>query len=84
VLEDLGYEPRAEGTGVELVNCPFHALAEDHPDLVCAMNLDLMTGMLAGLDHAGLDATLDPGQGRCCVRFREVPRRRAQSARPEA
>ncbi len=83
VLEELGYEPRPDAGGVELVNCPFHALAEDHPDLVCTMNLELMMGLLTGLDHAGLDAGLDPGPSRCCVRFRDVPRRRPRQVRPE-
>src|SRR5690348_17176182 len=35
VLEDAGFEPRAEGDEVVLVNCPFHALARAHPELVC-------------------------------------------------
>ena len=30
VLADCGYEPRAEGDAVTLVNCPFHALAQEH------------------------------------------------------
>ena len=80
VLEELGYEPGVDGGGIELANCPFHALAEEYSQLVCGMNLELMTGMLVGLEHPGLDASLDPGPGRCCVRIRELPRHRTEKA----
>ncbi len=81
VLEELGYEPRFGTAGVELANCPFHALAEDYTELVCGMNLELMAGVLAGLGHPGLEAGLDPAPGRCCVRLRARPRRRAAQAK---
>lgn len=80
VLEDLGYEPAPGAGGVELANCPFHALAGDYPELVCGMNLELMAGMLVGLGQPGLEACLDPGPGKCCVRLRSRPRRRAGNA----
>ncbi|HVX23583.1 MAG TPA: helix-turn-helix domain-containing protein [Acidimicrobiales bacterium] len=67
VLAENGYEPRAEGPLVTLANCPFHLLTEEHRDLVCTMNHELISGVA---DQAGLprDATrLDPGKGRCCV-----------------
>lgn len=73
VLEELGYEPRPEGRGVELANCPFHALAADYTVLVCGMNLELMGGMLAGLGPSGLEACADPVPGKCCVRLRPLP-----------
>ena len=75
VLEELGYEPRVGDGGLELANCPFHALAETYTELVCGMNLELMTGMLLGLRHPGLDARLDAAPGMCCVRIRESSRR---------
>lgn len=81
VLEELGYEPRFGAAGVELANCPFHALAEDYTELVCGMNLDLMAGLLAGLGHPGLEAFLDPAPGKCCVRLRARPPRRAGQAK---
>jgi predicted ArsR family transcriptional regulator len=74
VLEQSGFEPRAEGDDVVLVNCPFHALAVRHPELVCGMNLRLLEGVLSGVGDDG-EARLDPGEGRCCVRLR--PRRAA-------
>ena len=39
VLETQGFEPRIEDDAVTLANCPFHALARAHTDLVCGMNL---------------------------------------------
>ncbi|MCA1692316.1 MAG: transcriptional regulator [Actinobacteria bacterium] len=80
VLQELGYEPRLEPGGLELANCPFHALAEHFAQLVCGMNLELMTGMVAGLGNPGLDARLDPGPGLCCVRIRQRPRPASEAA----
>jgi predicted ArsR family transcriptional regulator len=66
-LESSGYQPRTEDDAVVLVNCPFHALAEEHTGLVCGMNLHLLDGLVTELDEAGLRARLDPGPDRCCV-----------------
>lgn len=52
---------------MRLRNCPFQALAQDHPDLVCGMNLSMATGLLAGLGAGSLEARLDPQPGMCCV-----------------
>jgi predicted ArsR family transcriptional regulator len=67
LLAELGYEPRLERNAITLRNCPFHALAEEHRDLICAMNHELMRGVAeaAGLDVSA--ARLDPAPGRCCV-----------------
>jgi predicted ArsR family transcriptional regulator len=67
VLEEHGYEPRADPDGLTLANCPFHALARDYTELVCGMNRDLIAGLLAGLGQTSLQAQLDPAPGRCCV-----------------
>jgi predicted ArsR family transcriptional regulator len=68
VLDEHGFEPIESPRGtVRLGNCPFDALAKRHPDLVCAMNLSLIEGLLAGLAATGLAARLDPRPGRCCV-----------------
>ena len=71
VLIDCGYEPRRDGADVTLVNCPFHALAEDYTDLVCGMNLQLLSGLVDGLEDAHLEARLEPTPGLCCVRLGE-------------
>jgi predicted ArsR family transcriptional regulator len=70
VLNHAGYEPKpGPGDSVQLANCPFHELATRHPGLVCAMNLHLLRGVVAGLGVPG-DARLEPGEGRCCVTIR--------------
>ena len=70
VLEEQGYEPRPDGSEIVLVNCPFHGLVEDHRELVCGMNLDLLTGLVEQLPAAGLRAHLEPSETACCVRLR--------------
>jgi predicted ArsR family transcriptional regulator len=70
LLEEHGFEPRADGDGVVLGNCPFHVLARRHTQLVCGMNLHLLDGVLAAVAGSGFEAALDPAEGRCCVRLR--------------
>jgi predicted ArsR family transcriptional regulator len=69
VLDDEGYETREDLAGLTLANCPFRALAAEHTDLVCGMNLAIMEGMLERLDRLRWAAVLDPAEGRCCVRL---------------
>jgi predicted ArsR family transcriptional regulator len=69
-LETVGFEPRTEDDGaITLANCPFHTLAQEHTELVCGMNLQLLDGVLVGAAPSGLTAQLEPGPGRCCVRM---------------
>lgn len=68
VLAELGYEPTADAHGTALVNCPFHALAADHTEVVCAANLAYLSGVA---EATGVDpdrVSLAPSAGRCCVR----------------
>ncbi len=69
VLEHYGFEPRTEDGSVVLGNCPFHALAREHTQTVCGMNLHLLGGILEGLRETGYTAHLAPEPGRCCVRL---------------
>ncbi|MFE7393985.1 helix-turn-helix transcriptional regulator [Streptomyces sp. NPDC057582] len=69
VLEENGFEPRGDGDAIVLGNCPFHALAREHTQTVCGMNLHLLRGVLKGLDESGLQACLAPRPGHCCVRL---------------
>lgn len=67
LLAEHGYEPRISDSLITLANCPFHVLAEEHRDLVCGMNHELLCGVA---EEAGLPASaarLDPAPGRCCV-----------------
>ena len=68
-LEANGYEPRSRGGEVVLANCPFHALAEEQRELVCGMNLDLLSGMADALGDGVLTARPEPSDDTCCVRL---------------
>ncbi len=67
VLASHGYEPRVENGVVILNNCPFRILAEDHRELVCGMNYEVIVGLLEAVDMPEASAQLDPAPGRCCV-----------------
>jgi predicted ArsR family transcriptional regulator len=70
-LEERGYEPFEDEAGViRLRNCPFHRLAAQHRDLVCAMNEAYLDGLLEGMRRGDLTAELEPEPGRCCVAIR--------------
>ena len=68
-LERQGYEPRQDDGEVLLVNCPFHALVDDQRELVCGMNLDLLSGMTDAIGDDVLRARLEPSEHTCCVRL---------------
>jgi predicted ArsR family transcriptional regulator len=68
-LAERGYEPREQQGTLRLRNCPFHALVDDHRDLVCGMNLALAEGILDGLGDDEAHARLDRQPGLCCVAF---------------
>jgi predicted ArsR family transcriptional regulator len=67
ILAAQGYEPRIQDGDVVLANCPFHALAREHTELVCGMNHDVINALLDELGVPGVTARLDPAPGRCCV-----------------
>jgi predicted ArsR family transcriptional regulator len=63
-LDSFGFAPEAKTAGgkrqILLRHCPFRESASKHPEVVCAVHLGLMRGMLAELD-APIDADqLDP------------------------
>ncbi|MER6186142.1 helix-turn-helix domain-containing protein [Streptomyces sp. NPDC001652] len=72
LLERYGFEPRDEDGAIVLGNCPFHALARDHTETVCGMNLHLLRGVLDGLGERAYAACPSPSPGRCCVRLEPV------------
>ena len=68
VLEDHGFEPYRDQPGVvALRNCPFHALAQEAPELVCEMNRSFIDGMLRGMGNENVRAVLACKPGDCCV-----------------
>jgi len=72
LLRERGYEPYVDDAGaIRLRNCPFHAVAQSHPEVVCDMNLSLLGSILAGLD-TDVEAVLEPGPGRCCVAIKPI------------
>jgi predicted ArsR family transcriptional regulator len=75
LLTRNGYEPAPteDGTELELVNCPFDRLARDHTDLVCGMNLALVTGAVDALGCQHVQTRLEPAADLCCVRARRMP-----------
>ncbi len=78
VLTGAGYEPEVQPVGdVCLLNCPYDALARDHRDLTCGMNLAWAQGVVDGLGERGIAVELAPEPGRCCVVFHPVPERAA-------
>jgi predicted ArsR family transcriptional regulator len=75
-LEQLGFEPAAQGPGGDLVlrNCVFRELSESHRELVCGMNAALVRGLLAGAQLRSLRVEGRPVEERiaessCCVRI---------------
>lgn len=66
-LAAYGYEPFRDGPVLRLRNCPFHALAEAHRELVCGMNRALLDGVVGGMGAGGLEARRDFRPGHCCV-----------------
>jgi predicted ArsR family transcriptional regulator len=76
LLSGLGYEPRpAPGECIDLLNCPFHELAETERETVCSMNLALLQGVTEVVAGAHV-AVPEQRAGYCCVRL--VPDERAQ------
>ena len=70
VLRRAGYEPQVEAGGtVCLRNCPYGAVAADHQDVTCGMNLAWAEGVVDGLGAGEIDVELAPEPGRCCVIF---------------
>ena len=73
-LTGAGFEPKLEqSTGtVSLRNCPYNALATEHRDLTCRMNLAWAQGVVDGWQGPAT-TELDPAPGRCCVTFHTAP-----------
>jgi predicted ArsR family transcriptional regulator len=66
-LREHGFEPWRDAHGtLRLRNCPFRALASRYPQVVCAMNLAMVEGVISGLG-GGRPPRLEPLPGQCCV-----------------
>lgn len=64
LFAELGFEPELVQDGqdlqIRLHACPFRAVAEHHPDVVCSMHLGLLRGALAELGASATATTLRP------------------------
>jgi predicted ArsR family transcriptional regulator len=60
LLDVEGFAPTQEGTTILMHRCPFHDLAEAHPEVVCAAHRGLVCGALAQLDAPLLIRDLRP------------------------
>ena len=87
LLDQEGFEATQRGERVEMRRCPFYALAEGSPQVICTLHHGVIDGALAetGTDEevGRLDPFVEPG---LCVahirrRLRPATRRAAQPAR---
>ena len=63
LLAERGYRPYRDGGVIRSRNCPFRALSDEFPVLVCAMNHALIGALIGD----GARVRLDPLPGECCV-----------------
>jgi predicted ArsR family transcriptional regulator len=73
ILTEHAYEPRRIDRSVVMANCPFHALAVGHTELVCRLNHSLLTGFVDLVASDLLEARLEPDENRCCVTLLALP-----------
>lgn len=66
-LTEQGYQPQRDGSTITLSNCPFDALAHEHTELVCGMNLAIIDAVAEQVSQTKLTARLEPAPDRCCV-----------------
>jgi predicted ArsR family transcriptional regulator len=70
LLRARGYEPFDDEGTLRFANCPFDALAQNHRQAVCRLNLALVEGLLEGAGATGCSASLEPDRAGCCVAVR--------------
>jgi predicted ArsR family transcriptional regulator len=74
VLKDNGYEPQLDDAGDTVMgNCPFHRLVEQHSEIVCALNVELLRGAVDGIGDTEHAILHEPDSGRCCVKVAMKP-----------
>jgi predicted ArsR family transcriptional regulator len=64
LFAELGFEPELTREGqdlqIRLHACPFRAVAQEHPEVVCSMHLGLLRGALAELGAPATTSSLRP------------------------
>ena len=66
-LSRHGYEPVTNDGEIRLRNCPFHLLAQQHRELICGINVELIGALKDNLAYGEFRAVYDPRPGWCCV-----------------
>ena len=84
-LSEAGYEPYdAAEDALGLRNCPFHPLAQEHPDFVCAINGAFLGGLIDGVQADQLAVVARSPRDQCCAEIRAAVRDNgAHDAAPE-
>jgi predicted ArsR family transcriptional regulator len=83
VLDGIGFAPETvpteRGCQVLLHHCPFREAAEEHREVVCAVHLGLVRGVLSELDAPVEVERLDPfvAPDLCVTQLNDTPRQRA-------
>lgn len=76
-LQDAGFgvQGDADATELTLTTCPILAAARENPEVVCAVHLGLVKGLLEGSGILESDVELVPfsGPGRCSLHLPAVP-----------
>jgi predicted ArsR family transcriptional regulator len=74
LLDQQGFAPEAAEGEIRMRRCPFHELAETHPEVVCAVHRGLISGALgelgSKLEVEALDVFVEPDL--CVARLRET------------
>jgi len=79
LLEEQGFEPERDAgrPEIRMRRCPFHDLAEAHPEVVCAVHRGFVTGALSELGSdlvvSALDVFVEPDL--CVLRLSRPPER---------
>jgi predicted ArsR family transcriptional regulator len=63
LLDELGFAPRPatdDPAAIDLTRCPYLAVAEEHPEVVCGIHLGLLRGALAAAGAQDVDVSLVP------------------------
>lgn len=79
-LRSCGYLPQVDHARINLRNCPFRLVAQDHRGLVCRLNLRLVVGAIAGSTQRNAHTELDPRPVLCGGPPHSVNRRTCAAA----
>jgi len=83
LLDRQGFAAERNGTRIEMRRCPFYALAESSPDVVCTLHQGIVDGALAAAGSDERVARLEPFvEPTLCVAHLRAPVRPRRDAAP--